>query len=151
MTDKKLDLSALSLPRKVMLGSALLLLVVSFLPWYSIDIGLVSVNENGWHQLGVLAWLFAVVIIAVEALVLFGALPLDEDRGALLSLGAAALTLLFGLIYVIQRLSDGYLGFGFFLGLVGLVALGAGTWLRFKESNAQETIRRMQGGTTGSA
>lgn len=128
----------------VLLGSAIVLLVASFLPWYHIELGIVSASATGWHGVGVVAWLFLLVLIGLEVAALFGALPLDAARANLAILAAAGATVLFGVIYVIVRLADGYLGFGFFLGVLGLIGLGVGAFLQFRDSDAQAALKDLQ-------
>jgi hypothetical protein len=145
----KPDLASLSTPRRILLVAALVLLVASFLPWYHVSIFGVSANASGWHEVGTVAWLLTIVLLVVEACRLFGVLPLDSARAELLSLAVAAATLLFGLIYVIQRLSDGHLGFGFFVGVVGLVALALGAFGMYRDGDAATTLRNLQSSRGG--
>lgn len=144
------SLDTLSTGRKILLGAAIVLLIDSFLPWYHASVTFlghtVSVSASGWHQLGTVAWLFVIVLLVVEAARLAGALPLDAARSELVSLAAAALALLFGVIYVIQRLSDGSLGFGFYIGVIGLIALAYGAYECYRSGDAATTIKTMQGG-----
>lgn len=142
--DPKAAVASLGRSRQILLASAVVLLVASFLPWYSFDFGIVSTSASGWHGVGVIAWLFLLVLLVLEVTRIFGVLPLDDTRANLASLGAAAVTLIFGLIFVIIRLSDGHLGFGFFLGLIALVGLGVGGFLQFKESDAQKALKDLQ-------
>lgn len=144
MTTK--DLSSLSTPRKLVLGAAALLLIDSFLPWYHISLGALGggVSASGWHGVGTIAWLLAIVLIAVEGGRIFDVLPLGEARAELASLAAAAGVLLFGVIYVIVRLSDGYLGFGFWIGVVGLIVLGVGAYGAFRSGDALATAKGLK-------
>jgi hypothetical protein len=145
-------LETLSTGRKVLLGAAIVLLIDSFLPWYHASVSFAgyhaSASASGWHQLGVIAWLFVIVLLVVEGARIAGALPLDEARSELASLAAAALVLLFGIIFVIQRISDGHLGFGWYVGVVGLIALAYGAYDGYKSGNAAATIKSMQNGNS---
>lgn len=144
MTTTK-DLSSLSTPRKIALAAAVVLLIDSFLPWYHISIGVIgSVNASGWHGVGVVAWLLTIVLLALEGSRIAGMLPLDDARAELATLAAAAGVVLFGLIYVIVRLSDGYLGFGFYIGLVALVVLAVGAFGMFRSGDAMGTLKNLQ-------
>jgi len=141
-------LDSLTLGRKITLVAAIVLLIDSFLPWYHASISVAgyhaSASESGWHQIGVVAWLFVIVLLAVEAARLTGMLPLEEAQANLASLAASALVLLFGVIYVIVRLSDGYLGFGFYIGVLGLIALAYGAFETYRSSDAAGAIKSMQ-------
>jgi len=129
----------------ILLGSAVVLLINSFLPWYHASFMGVSVSEGGWHQMGTIAWILVIALLVVEGARVMGALPLDAARGALASAGVGALAVLFGVIFVIQRLSDGYLGFGFYIGIVGLIALAYGLFDLVKSGKVMDTVKEMQG------
>lgn len=149
------DLADLSGARKLILGAAVVLLVDSFLAWYHVSIGTASANASGWHDIGPVAWVLTIALLVVEGCRIAGVLPLDDARAELLSLALAAAVLLFGLIYVIQRLSDGYLGYGFWIGLVAFIVLGVGAYGVFRSGDAMTTLKSMQassgGGGTGGA
>lgn len=148
-------LDSLTLGRKITLVAAVVLLIDSFLPWYHASISIAgyhsSASQSGWHQIGVVAWLLVIVLLAIEGARLAGALPLEEAQANLASIAASALVLLFGVIYVIVRLSDGYLGFGFYIGIVGLVALAYGAFETYRSSDAAGTIKSMQQSSGGGA
>jgi hypothetical protein len=150
----KPDLSSLTMPRKILVVAALVLLVDSFLPWYHVSVSAlgvhVSANASGWHEVGTVVWLLTIVLLVAEATRIFGVLPLDDARAELLSLAIAALTLLFGLIYVIQRLSDGHLGYGFYIGIVAMVALGYAAFGMYREGDAMTTLKNLQSPGAGS-
>jgi len=138
------SVAQLSTGQKILFGAALVLLIDSFLPWYHASFMGVSVSENGWHQLGTLTWILIIVLLALEGARVAGALPLDAARGALASAGVGALAILFGVIYVIQRLSDGYLGFGFWIGIIGLIALAYAVFDLVKSGDVINTAKNMQ-------
>ena len=135
------DLAALPTSRKITLGAAVLLLVNSFLPWYHASFGGISVSENGWNQLGTVAWLVLIVLLVWEALRLAGVVNVVGARADLFSAIGALAVVVVGAIYVIQRISDGSLGIGFFFGIVLLVALGATAWGSFQSSGGTDAVR----------
>jgi hypothetical protein len=146
--------NALSVPKLVLPGAALLLLISSFLPWYHISMFGVSAGASGWHQIGVVAWLLTIVLVAYEGARLAGVVPLDAAKADLATVGIAALTLLFGIIYVIVRLSDGAVGFGLWIGVIAMVGVGVGAFLTLQSGGAKtafEDLRNQaqqnQGGT----
>lgn len=145
-------LTDVSMPRKLVLGAAIVLFINSFLPWYHVSFrGLGGVSANGWHGVGVLAWLLVIVLLALEGSRIAGVLPLDEGRAELASLAAAAGAALFGLIYVIVRLTDGYLGFGFYIGLVGLLVLAYGAYALYRTGAAASAMKDLGKPSAGSA
>jgi hypothetical protein len=145
----------------ILLGALVVLLVSSFLPWYHVGIpsysiggqkiGGGSINANGWHQIGSFAWILVIIALVVEAARSFGALPLDAAKAALASAGIGALAALFVLIYVIVRLSDGGLGFGFWIGVVGLIGLVYGLFDLVKSGDVLNTAKSLQGNAPGNA
>ncbi len=138
----------------ILLGSLAVLLISSFLPWYHVSIpsynlggqsiGGGSINESGWHQIGSFAWILVILAAIVEAARSFGMLPLDAAKGALASAGISALAALFVLIFVIVRLSDGALGFGFYIGLVALIAFIYGLFDLVKSGDVLNTAKSLQ-------
>ena len=70
--------------------------------------------------------------------------------GLLYLLMAVGFTLVFGVIYVIQRLSDGHLGFGFYIGVIALVALAYGAYGMYRSGNAMSTLKDLQSSGGGS-
>lgn len=141
-------LAGLSVPRKLVAGAGVVLLIASFLPWYHVSIGGFGSNSaSGWHGVGVVAWLFVIGLLAVEGCRIGGVLPLDDGRADLASVAAAGGAVGFGLIYVIVRLTDGYLGFGFFVGVVALAALAYGTFRLFQAGDALTAFKGLQSST----
>lgn len=138
-------LAGMSMPRKLIAGAGVVLLIDSFLPWYHFSVGgFGGASASGWHGVGVVAWLFVIALLAVEGTRIAGVLPLEEGRADIATLAGAAGTVLFGLIYVLIRLTDGYLGFGFFIGVIALAALAFGTWKFVQESDVVTELKGLQ-------
>src|SRR3989304_10159060 len=77
---------ALGLGEKIILIAGVVLLIASFLPWYSVDLGpFGSVSRNGWESPGALWSMVAVFIglamAGVIALKPFTAVQLPNDVG----------------------------------------------------------------------
>lgn len=119
----------------------MLLLIDSFLPWYSVSIGPFSETLTGWHQLGTVAWLLLIVLLAFEGARLAGVVQMSDARANLFSAVGALGVVAVGVIFVIQRLSDGSLGFGFFLGVVLLAVLGYTAYGAYQASGGREAVR----------
>jgi hypothetical protein len=135
-------LESMPTSKKLFLGAALLLLIDSFLPWYHASAGPFSVSLSGWHQLGTIAWILLIALLVWEAVRLAGAAPVDGRRAELFSsVGALAVTA-FGVIFVLQRLFDGSLGFGFFLGVILLAVFGYAAWTAFRASGGADAVRQ---------
>lgn len=138
----------MSLGEKIILIAGPLLLIASFLPWYSVDIcgdfgdiaGIdCTVTRSGWQSPGALWSILAVLIgVVLAGLVaatrLFNvqmpALP-EGVTWARIYLGGAVLAGIFILLKLVNESS--HLGFGFFIGIVLVGALIAGGFLMFQE------------------
>lgn len=121
------QLSKLSGPRKVLLGGAALYLCVATFPWYRIEGRGFVIEFSGWHELGVLVGILAIDVVAWELLRLSGYAPVDGARGDRFSaLGGLVLGLV-GAVFVLVRLSEGSLAYGWVLGavVIGAIALSA--------------------------
>ncbi|MFA4927045.1 MAG: hypothetical protein WC558_00905 [Patulibacter sp.] len=138
------ELASLSAPRKLLLASGLLLLINSFLPWYHISIFGTSVSENGWNQLGTLVWIVLIATLIWEGVRIARVAPVEGQRADLITTGLAGLTLVLGVIYVIIRLSDGSLGFGFWLGVLLFIVFGYAVVQLFQASGGQAAVREVQ-------
>lgn len=138
------ELSALSMPRKLLLGSGVLLLINSFLPWYHFSVMGFSSSASGWNQLGTLVWILLIATLAWEGARIAGVAPIKGARADLASAAAAGLTLVLGVIYVLIRLFDGNLGIGFWLGVLLFIVFGLGVAQLFQASGGQEAVREVQ-------
>lgn len=138
------DLQALPTPRKLALGAAALLIVNSFLPWYHVSIGGFSASQSGWHQFGAIAWIVVIGYVVWEAARIAKFAPTEERQADLISTGVGGAGLLLGVIFLIQRISDGSLGFAFFLGLVLLAVFGYALFQQFNAAGGQEALKAAQ-------
>lgn len=134
-------LSSLTLNRRIYLASAILLVVNSFLPWYHASAGPFTVNLNGWHQIGVIAWLLTIGVLIFEGARATGFVPVKGRLGDLYSSLVALSAVVVGAIYVLVRLSDGGLGFGVFLGIILLVGLGYSAVAAFRENGGADAVK----------
>jgi hypothetical protein len=137
-----MDVKQMPTSKKIFLGAALLLLIDSFLPWYHVSFGPVSASLSGWHQLGTVAWVLLIGLLIWEGVRLAGAAPVSTARAELYSSLAAIAVLVVGVIFVIQRLVDGELGIGFWLGVILLAVFGYATLTAFRASGGSEAVRR---------
>ncbi len=126
------NLNALSLGRKLVLGAGALLLIDTFLHWQEISIGGLSGGQSAWHGFwGVLLGLLTIALLAWVAARAFGvAIPGNLPEG-LLTLALGALILLFA---VIKTLSDNFVHWPAYLGIVLAAVVAYGGFLVFKDS-----------------
>jgi len=135
---------ALGLGEKIILIAGVVLLIASFLPWYSVDLGpFGSVSRNGWESPGALWSIVAVFIglamAGVIAVKTFAGVQLPNDVGgqswARVHLAGGAVALLFVVIKFLNESS--HLSFGFYLGFIAAAALaGAGVLMYREEGGA---------------
>ncbi|HUF52250.1 MAG TPA: hypothetical protein VMR52_00565 [Dehalococcoidia bacterium] len=142
----------MSLGEKIILIAGPLLFIDGFLAWYSIDFGSIfgeslgSVSRNGWQSPGaiwsILAVLIGLAMTGLVAAVRFGNVKLPEmPQGVtwgrlLLGMGVATV-----LLVVIKFLNESsYLAYGFYIGIILVIALAVGGFLAFQDEQ--------KGGTT---
>jgi hypothetical protein len=135
--------NALSLGEKIILPAGVALFIVGFLPWYSVDLGVLGdYSHNGWQSpngfLSILAILIGLAMAGVVGLKAFGTATIPDNVGGVswpkIHLGAGAAALLFLLIKFIG--DNDYTAFGFYLGIIAAAALAAGGFLMFREESA---------------
>ena len=140
------DMSRVSTATKVLGGGALLFIIALFFPWEKVtgcgDVpsGLGAFcNVNGANGVGVLALILAVGVLAEAVMralgVRMGTIP--QKTMDLISAGLAAGAVLFGLIRLLIALTRA--GFspaiiGILLGVIGMLALAYGGYMRWTES-----------------
>lgn len=139
--------NALSLGRKLVLGAGVLLLIDSFLHWQEVSAGGLSAGQSAWHGFwGVLLGLMTIALLLWVAARVFGvAMPGNLPEG-LVTLILGALILLFA---VIKALSDNYVHWPAYIGIVLAAGVAYGSWLVFKDSG--ESLPRMAGATPGTS
>jgi hypothetical protein len=126
-------LNALSLGKKLVLIAGVLLLIDTFLNWQQVDTVFGSAGQSAWHGFwGVLLGLMTVALVAWVALRAFGSVQLPEGLPeGLISLVLGALILLFSVIKVI---SDSYVHWPAYVGIILAAIVTYGAWLVFQES-----------------
>jgi hypothetical protein len=135
--------NALSLGEKIILPAGVVLFIVGFLPWYSVDLGpFGSYSHNGWQSPGAFWSILAIVIglamAGVVGLKAFGTATIPDNVGGVtwpkIHLGAGVVALLFLVIKYISN--HDYTGFGFYVGIIAAAALAAGGFLMFRDESA---------------
>ena len=150
------DMSKMSTAEKLLAGGSVLLLIDSFFPWQSYDLGGLEdligrgISFNMWQGsgslFGILAGLLAIALIVVGVLSMTGSMAsmnmgtMSPDKlSGFLGLGVAG----FGLLKFILALTNSP-GWAAFVGLVLLVAIGYGAWQKVQSSGGFQ-----MGGTGG--
>ena len=126
------DLRSLSRGAQIALGAAVLLLIVSFFNWWSVDVGPFDVGENAWNGFwGVVMGLLTIVFIAwLVATILGVALPDLPVPWRTIALALAGLIFVFALI---KNIDDPESTIWSYLGVLLAAAIVAGTWLWSQE------------------
>jgi hypothetical protein len=139
--------NALSLGRKLVLGAGVLLLIDSFLHWQEVSVGSLSAGRSAWHGFwGVLLGLMTVALLLWVAVRVLGvAVPGNLPEG-LVTLALGALILLFA---IIKALSDNFVHWPAYIGIVLAAGVAYGSWLVFQDSG--ESLPRMATATPGTS
>ena len=138
-------LKGLPLGRQIVLGAGLLLLIDTFLDWQQVSVFGGSVGQSAWHGFwGIVMCLALIVLLVWTAAKAFDvALPAEVPDG-LTSLGLSALILLFAFI---KAISDSYVHWPAWVGVILAAVIGYGAWLVFSASG--ETLPNI--GSMGSS
>jgi uncharacterized membrane protein len=139
----------LPLGRQLILGVGVLLLIDSFLDWQQVSTSFITVGRSGWHGFwGIVMCLALIVLLAWTLARAFGiALPAQVPDG-LATLGLAALILLFAIIKV---LSDRFVHWPAYVGIILAAGVGYGAWLVFGVSGESLPTMPKQATTDGGA
>jgi hypothetical protein len=143
------DLNKLTTSDKVIAGSGILLFIAYFLPWFTADAGIVSVDATGgdvgflWATLPMLLGLVMAGVVIANKLfdVKLPDLPVPWGQ-AMLGAGALAAVLVV-LKLIIGEDADGAealgidisRGIGIFLATIAALGLAAGGYLKFQEGD----------------
>ncbi len=134
---------AMSVGEKIILIAGVLLFIVGFLPWYSVDFGpLGSLTRSGWQSPGAIWSMLAIVIgLAMATVVILRRLTnvsLPDNVGGFswpkIFFGGGVASLAFVLIKLVNESS--FMGFGFYLGILSAGALAVAGFLMFREETA---------------
>jgi hypothetical protein len=139
--------NALSLGRKLVLGAGVLLLIDTFLHWQEVSAGGLSAGQSAWHGFwGVLLGLLTIALLVWVAAGVFKiAVPGNLPEG-LVTLALGALILVFA---VIKALSDNFVHWPAYIGIVLAAGVAYGSWLVFQDSG--ESLPRMASGAPGTS
>jgi hypothetical protein len=150
------DLKKLSTGEWVTAVSGIVLLIISFFHWYSVDLGpFGTIGRNGWQSpgalWGVLAILIGVVLAAHVIVEKVSNVELPERLGSVgwgvFHLAGGVLAFVFLLIKLINESSN--TAFGFYIGLISAAGLGVGGYLMAKETGElPEALGGAKGGGT---
>jgi hypothetical protein len=126
------QLKGLPLGRQLILGAGVLLLIDTFLDWQHASIGPFSAGQSAWHGFwGVVMCLALIVLLAWTAARAFGVtLPVAIPDGVA-SLALGVIIVLFALL---KAITDDYVHWPAWLGVILGAVVAYGTWLVFQAS-----------------
>jgi hypothetical protein len=126
------QLKRLPLGRQLILGAGVLLLIDTFLDWQQVSTRFITAGQSAWHGFwGIVMCLALLVVLAWTLARAFGiALPAQVPDG-LTTLGLAVLCMLFA---IIKTLSDSYVHWPAYVGIILAAGVGYGAWLVYQAS-----------------
>jgi hypothetical protein len=126
------QLRGLPLGRQIVLGAGVLLLIDTFLNWQQVSTPFGSAGNTAWHGFwGVVMCLALVVLLVWTAARAFGVeLPVNVPDG-LTTLGLSVLIVLFALI---KAVTDDFVHWPAWIGVVLAAVMTYGAWLIFQAS-----------------
>jgi hypothetical protein len=140
-----MSLDKVSMGRRVLLGSAVVLFIWSFFPWNGVSVGIFSVSWNAWHGWGTFMGIVLLLLLAWEALLLVQVLSPDmlkipelPVKPMLISLALGALTVVLGVIRVFEYSARKW---EIWIALLIMIALAAGVFLRFQEEGGSAAAK----------
>ncbi len=135
------DVNRLTTGQKVLLAAGVLYLIAMFLPWLGADVGdlgeafgidVPDVSVNGWAGgIGTLSGILVIALLVWEGMAAAG-VNVGTASPAMIGAVLGGATAVFGLINFIQSL-DG-LRLGAWIGLIAIIGLAYGAYVRFQES-----------------
>jgi len=139
------QLKGLPLGRQIVLGAGVLLLIDTFFNWQQASAFGLTAGQSAWHGfLGIVMCLALIVLLAWTAAKAFGVtLPVNVPDG-LSSLGLSALILVFAFL---KAVTDSYVHWPAWLGVILAAGIGYGAWLVFQASG--ESLPSMSTTTGG--
>ena len=126
------QLKGLPLGRQLILAAGVLLLIDTFFDWQQVSASFITVGQSAWHGFwGIVMCLALLVLLAWTLARAFGvSLPAQVPDG-LAGLGLAAVVLVFA---IIKALSDSYVHWPAYVGIILAAGVGYGAWLVFQAS-----------------
>ena len=142
------QLKGLPLGRQLILGAGVLLLIDTFFDWQQVSVFGQTGGFTAWHGfLGIVMCLALIVLLAWSIAKAFGIdLPAQVPDG-LASLGLAVLILLFALL---KALTDDFVHWPAWAGVILAAGIGYGAWLVFQASGESLPSMSTAGSSTPS-
>jgi hypothetical protein len=141
------QLRGLPLGRQIVLGAGVLLLIDTFLDWQQVSILGGSVGNTAWHGFwGIVMCLALVALLVWTAAKAFGVvLPVNVPDG----LTSLALSVLIVLFAFIKAVSDNYVHWPAWVGVILAAGMAYGAWLVFQASGESLPSMSTAGGDGG--
>jgi hypothetical protein len=145
-----MSLDKVSMGRRVLLGSGVLLFIISLLAWNSACVSgfgsKICADAGAWSTgRGKMMGIFLLLLLIWEAVLLFQVISPDSVKlpdlpvkPILISLALGAVTILFGVLRVFQGPSKAWAAW---VGLLLLIALAVGLVLRLQEEGGVDAVK----------
>lgn len=133
-------LKELSLGRRLVLAAGVLLLIDTFLDWQQVTVGVsgiasVSAGQTAWH--GFWGVILGLMVVAIVLWVVAHAVKLQLPANLPDGLVTLALGVLIPVFAILKALTDDFVHWPAYLGIVLGAAIAWGAWLVFAESGEQ--------------
>jgi hypothetical protein len=124
-------LSELSRGAQIVLGASVAFFIVLFFHWQEVNVsGIISVGQSGWHGVGIICGLLALVLIVWQAIRLAN---IKVEVGVTPSMITAALAVLLVIFTIIKFLADNeFRTFWAWLGLALSIVIVVGAWMNMQ-------------------
>jgi len=131
---------AMSVGEKIIIIAGVLLFIVGFLPWYSVDLGpFGTFTRSGWQSPGAIWSILAIFIglgmAGVVVLKRLAEVVIPDNVGGLswpkIYFGGGVAAVAFVLIKLLNESSS--MGFGFYVGIIAAGALAVAGFLTYRE------------------
>lgn len=155
------DMANMSMASKIILGGGILLLIDSFLQWQRVCFGIVGLGSqcgglNAWSGsgsfFGLLMGLCVIVLLISEGIQVAGMagnikLPISASKAsAYLGFGVVGFGILKLILVLISELKPSLFGW---VGLILILAVGYGAWMKFQEPEGAAPAAPSSGGDGG--
>jgi hypothetical protein len=149
------DMSKMSTADKIVLGSAVVFLIWTFIPvWYSccsvLGFSVSAGGVSGFRGVLIISWILSLVAIAEVVLIKMAGMKMNlPAKRGLIHLAVAGLALIFVLLGLVAKSTGLTLSWGIFVGIVLAAIWTYGAYMMYSEPESAATPPPPPAGTGG--